>query len=69
MCGRFANSEDPVVQAAYFIAKLVAKGWKPTWNAAPTQQQPVVVADASERRLELMTWGWKRQVGGAKGCW
>lgn len=29
MCGRFANSDKPDVQAAYYIAKLTAKGWLP----------------------------------------
>jgi putative SOS response-associated peptidase YedK len=62
MCGRFANSEDPEIQAAYYQAKLSAKLWRPTWNAAPTQSLPVVLAPAGhERELTLMRWGWERE--------
>ena len=60
MCGRFANSEDPEIQAAYFLAKAAAVGWRPTWNAAPTQELPVLMQTATGRELVLMRWGWQR---------
>jgi len=60
MCGRFANSEDPEIQAAYFLAKAAAQGWRPSWNAAPTQSLPVVMPSDDGRELNLMRWGWHR---------
>ncbi len=38
---------------------LYARGWKPTWNAAPSQQHPVCILHNGERRVGLMRWGWK----------
>ena len=61
MCGRYANWEDPAVQAAYFQAKWTAKRWQATWNAAPTQRQLVVRRVEGERILTPLTWGWQRR--------
>lgn len=62
MCGRYANSETIPAQAARFRAVVTpgTDAWEPTWNAAPTQRHPVVIQDASSRRIGLMSWGWPR---------
>ncbi len=51
MCGRFGNSNDPRVIAEYHDALNYAKNGKPTWNAAPTQQLPIVFEEPVERDI------------------
>lgn len=64
MCGRFANpltAEElaSIVDAAENLV-MAQGGWRPRYNAAPTQRLPVVRARQERgRRLELMAWGWK----------
>jgi putative SOS response-associated peptidase YedK len=61
MCGRFAGNEDvKMVKFRFDVSASDAEteAWRPTWNAAPTQRLPVVMAEAAGRRLVLMRWGW-----------
>lgn len=61
MCGRFTNllSWDELVALARLIVPSYApEGWKPTYNAAPTQSLPVVRLNAErQRELALLRWG------------
>ncbi|MBA3684033.1 MAG: SOS response-associated peptidase [Planctomycetes bacterium] len=62
MCGRFANpltAEELETRLHAKANALYARGWKPTWNAAPSQHHPVLILSGGERRLGLMRWGWK----------
>ena len=64
MCGRFANPCTAESLEAFFAAAtnlLIAKGWKGgRYNAAPTQELPVVLpSPGGGRALDLMRWGWK----------
>ena len=64
MCGRFANPCDAETLEEWYQATanlLMAKGWKGgRYNAAPTQELPVIRRVAQGRReLDLLRWGWK----------
>ncbi len=62
MCGRFANpmtAKDLALRLQAEANALYARGWKPTWNAAPSQQHPVLIRHDGLRRLGVMRWGWK----------
>jgi len=64
MCGRFANPMMARNMEEYFqaLANLaMANSWKADrYNAAPTQELPVVLpGPAGSRTLDLMRWGWK----------
>ena len=55
MCGRYTISTDPARLAARFNAEPPAQLATPRFNAAPTQQLPVVL-DA-DRSMQLLRWG------------
>lgn len=63
MCGRFANTEPIQAQATRFRATPsppgIVEAWRPSWNAAPTHDLPVLLEDGRGRRIGLMRWGWK----------
>jgi len=63
MCGRFVNALTiPDIRAMFAAVQTMADdAWKPTWNAAPTHQLPVVVRAITEHRLGLMRWGWPKE--------
>lgn len=54
MCGRYALFTDPVDVADEF--GLADASYEPTYNAAPTQELPVVLDDAPAE-LSLARWG------------
>lgn len=62
MCGRFANpltATDLETKLQATANALYARGWKPTFNAAPSQQHPVMILHDREKRIGLMRWGWR----------
>lgn len=56
MCGRFTIFADPDRLAERFQASLPADGLQPRYNAAPTQQLPVILNDGPPA-IQLLQWG------------
>lgn len=56
MCGRFTLFTDPELLAERFQASLPADELRPRYNAAPTQQLPVILNDGSPA-IQLLQWG------------
>jgi putative SOS response-associated peptidase YedK len=56
MCGRFQASSSPAELAHWFKTTGAAPNVRQRFNAAPTQDLPVVLRDAEsgERRLEAL---------------
>lgn len=71
MCGRFTyllSWEEIVALYELTAVTEMAPGWKPRYNAAPTQMMPVIRLDADGRReLALLRWGlvpsWAKDAG------
>src|SRR6266478_1747221 len=59
MCGRFQASSSPAELARWFKTTGPAPNVQQRYNAAPTQDLPVVLRDreTGERRLEPLRWG------------
>jgi putative SOS response-associated peptidase YedK len=55
MCGRFVIIPDNLQARFDLIGNLV--GFKPNYNAAPSQLLPVITNDQQHNHLELMDWG------------
>ncbi|MDO5728486.1 MAG: SOS response-associated peptidase [Actinomycetaceae bacterium] len=59
MCGRYGlwAPQDALVEL--FDCDLTLGDYRPTWNAAPSQQLPVIFerADDSGRRMQHLQWG------------
>ena len=57
MCGRYILGRVEDLSERFQLRNLNLD-LKPTWNAAPTQQLPVIVArDGTERDAQVMRWG------------
>ncbi len=56
MCGRFTIFADPARLAERFQAALPPDGLSPRYNAAPTQQLPVILND-DPPAIQLLRWG------------
>lgn len=56
MCGRFTIFADPGRLAERFQAALPPDGLSPRYNAAPTQQLPVILNDGPPA-IQLLQWG------------
>lgn len=56
MCGRFTLFTDPELLAERFQASLPADELRPRYNAAPTQQLPVILNDGPPA-IQLLQWG------------
>ncbi|MFB6270687.1 MAG: SOS response-associated peptidase [Halobacterium sp.] len=54
MCGRYALFSEPAVLADEF--GLAAASYEPTYNAAPSEELPVIL-DAERESLSLARWG------------
>lgn len=63
VCGRFANpaSADDLASWSDAIANLTMARWAgKRWNAAPTQQLPIIRHEVDGlRHLDLAAWGWR----------
>lgn len=63
MCGRYVVAGTTELSERFQL-RTIPFDWFPTWNAAPTQKLPVIVAGADGRALRLMQWGllprWRR---------
>src|SRR5260370_36135715 len=59
MCGRFQASSSPAELARWFRTTGPVPNVRQRYNAAPTQDLPVVLRDveSGERRLEALRWG------------
>jgi len=59
MCGRFQASSSPAELARWFKTTGPLPHLQQRYNAAPTQDLPVVLRDpeSGERRLEVLRWG------------
>ncbi|RKP07251.1 hypothetical protein THASP1DRAFT_30939 [Thamnocephalis sphaerospora] len=61
MCGRTVLAADPeiILQRYHLRRWLNQERYRPSYNVAPTQQQPVMLQDAAtgERVLRSMRWG------------
>ena len=70
MCGRYTITGDARQLAFRFGAEPPAGGVAARYNAAPTQQLPVIV-NAEPTRIQLLTWGlvpaWGRDKTGGTG--
>ena len=56
MCGRFSIFADPERLVERFDASLPEQGLQPRYNAAPTQDLPVILNE-DERHIQLLRWG------------
>lgn len=56
MCGRFTITLEPAFFQQEFILGKMPSEWTPRYNAAPTQNIPVV-KDEQSRDVEMMRWG------------
>ncbi len=56
MCGRFTIFADPDRLAERFQASLPEAGLQPRYNAAPTQQLPVILNEGPPA-VQLLQWG------------
>ena len=70
MCGRYTITADGRQLALRFGAEAPAGGVTARYNAAPTQQLPVIV-NAEPNAIQLLTWGlvpaWARDKTGGTG--
>jgi putative SOS response-associated peptidase YedK len=59
MCGRFQASSSSAELARWFKTTGLSPNVQQRYNAAPTQDLPVVLRDpeSGERRLEALRWG------------
>jgi putative SOS response-associated peptidase YedK len=58
MCGRYLLDVPGSDLANFFtVDENRASGFAPVYNAAPTQQLPVIVSEESKSVLETMRWG------------
>src|ERR1700738_4672668 len=59
MCGRFQASSSPAELARWFKTTGAVPNVRQRYNAAPTQDLPIVLRDpeSGERRLEALRWG------------
>jgi putative SOS response-associated peptidase YedK len=61
MCGRFSLTADPQHIEKRFGARFISSHWEPTYNAAPTQMLPVILArnpvGNSTHEIVLAVWG------------
>ena len=69
MCGRYVlHHSAQEVQARFGLVTSLSEV-SPRYNAAPTQQLPVIVARGEARRLEWMRWGlvpsWAKEINPA----
>lgn len=67
MCGRFVlkGAEEIPGRFAAVAPAAVQLALTPRYNVAPTQEVPIVVADAGERRVDLARWGLEPRFRGA----
>jgi putative SOS response-associated peptidase YedK len=56
MCGRYSITASRETIEHRFHATFASGLYKPTWNAAPSQQLPIIHAPETEK-IELATWG------------
>src|SRR5262249_978172 len=56
MCGRFTITTDPDKLAKRFGIEIGSEPWRPRYNAAPTQDLPVILNEAP-RKFERLRWG------------
>lgn len=56
MCGRFSIFADPERLAERFKARLPAEGLTPRYNAAPSQDLPVILNE-DRQLIQLLRWG------------
>ena len=57
MCGRYVlHSSTHEIQARFGLSETIHVV-EPRYNAAPTQQLPVIVQRGAERRMKWMRWG------------
>lgn len=58
MCGRYVIKTTPEELAEYYAADSQAMGiFRPNYNAAPSQQLPVLLNLEGERQLRTFRWG------------
>src|SRR5260221_1691980 len=59
MCGRFQASSSPAELARWFKTTGPIPNMRQRYNAAPTQDLPIVLRDpeSGERRLDALSWG------------
>lgn len=68
MCGRYHSATPPELIRGWFRVLGPLPNWRPTWNAAPTQNLPVVRfnPETGARALDLLRWGlvpsWAKDV-------
>ena len=67
MCGRYTNTKGPEELDERFRLPVPQEGTH-RYNVAPTEQVLTIVAEAGERRAELMRWGlvpsWANEIKG-----
>jgi putative SOS response-associated peptidase YedK len=56
MCGRYALPDPEDIPIRFKGTRPIGYGVKPRYNAAPSENMPVVVSDG-EKHIELMRWG------------
>ncbi len=70
MCGRYASSRSAADLAAFFgVEEAPEEELTPSWNVAPTDPVPIVLARQGRRLLRVARWGlvpsWARDTKGA----
>ncbi len=66
MCGRYVLHHTASQMQARFGLSEIVRAVEPRYNAAPTQQLPVIVQRGAEARLAWMRWGlvpsWAKEI-------
>src|SRR4028119_1988659 len=57
MCGRYTLASPVGRLAEEFRFDTSSKDFRTSYNVAPTQQVPAVLAEGGKRRLEMLRWG------------
>ncbi len=57
MCGRFALAEARELKQRFHTKNSVPEGVRPNFNAAPTQDLPVIIETDGKPEIRVMHWG------------
>jgi len=56
-CGRYALTDTKSMKKRFDLSNRLRESLKPNYNAAPTQQMPVILRRGSTNEVEIMKWG------------
>jgi putative SOS response-associated peptidase YedK len=65
MCGRYTLVKPDLLTLRFDADADGNLQWEPSYNVAPSQAVPVIVAGPQRRRVQLMQWGFRPQWAAA----